>query len=128
MREREHLRYNEDHEWLDVSDGTVGFTELGADAFGGIVYVQLPGVGDQLIAGDPCGAVESDKSASDLYSPASGEVVAVNERLRDKPDLITDDPYGEGWLFRILVTDVGATLSAAQYEELSLLPLPDKSC
>jgi glycine cleavage system H protein len=125
-----HLRYSADHEWLDAADGTatVGLTELGADAFGDIEYVKLPSVGDELVAGDSCGAVESNKTASDLYSPASGHVVAVNEALRDKPSLINDDPYGAGWLFRIVVTDLDATLTPEQYEELTLLPLQDKSC
>ena len=125
-----HLHYNADHEWLEETDGTttVGLTKHAASALGDIVYVQLPSVGDRLVGGQSCGAVESNKTASGLYSPASGQVVAVNEALRADPSLINRDPYGDGWLFRILVTDVGALLTAAQYEELTLLPLPDNPC
>jgi glycine cleavage system H protein len=125
------LRYNEDHQWLLAeADGmvTVGLTEYGADAFGNIVYVHLPSVDDELTAGDSCGAVESNKTASDLYSPASGHVVAVNEALRDEPSLVNDDPYGAGWLFRIVVTELDKTLTAAEYEARTLSPLPEQRC
>ena len=96
MRIPAHLRYNGDHEWLGETDGTltVGLTELAADTFGDIVYVDLPSVGAELTDGVACGAVESSNTASDIYSPASGHVVAVNESLRDKPSLVNDDPYG----------------------------------
>ena len=126
-----HLRYNADHEWLEETDGgttTVGLTLYAAGALGDIVYVQLPSVGDRLVAGQSCGAVESNKTASGVHSPASGQVVAINEALRTDPSLINRDPYGNGWLFRIFVTDLGATLTAAQYEELTLVPPPDAGC
>src|SRR6266498_595734 len=125
------LRYNEDDQWLlTEADGmvTVGLTEYGADAFGKIVYVHLPTVDDELTAGDSCGAVESNKAASDIYSPASGRVVAVNEALRDKPSLVNNDPYGDGWLFRIVVTELDKTLTLAEYEARTRLRPPQPRC
>ena len=121
-----HLRYNTDHEWLAETDGTVtvGMTQYAVDALGDIVYAQLPSVGARLLAGESCGAVESNKAVSDVLAPASGQVVAVNEVARAEPGLMNRDPYGEGWLFRILATDVGTTITAAEYEAFTRLPRP----
>ncbi|MEO7118437.1 MAG: glycine cleavage system protein GcvH [Candidatus Limnocylindrales bacterium] len=92
------LRYTEDHEWVRVedADGTVGITAYAADQLGDIVYVELPKVGSRLEAGSTFGAIESVKTASDLFAPVSGEVVAVNDALTSTPELVNAEPYGTG--------------------------------
>src|SRR5690606_11933801 len=95
------LRYTAEHEWIrDVGDGVVraGITAYAAEALGDVVYVSLPAVGDSVTGGQSCGEVESTKSVSDLYAPADGEVVAVNEALDVSPEVVNTDPYGEGWM------------------------------
>ncbi|MGB0371126.1 MAG: glycine cleavage system protein GcvH [Opitutales bacterium] len=108
------LKYTKDHEWLRIeSDGTtatVGITAYAQESLGDITYVELPGEGDSLDAGDTFGAVESVKAASDLYAPATGTVSAVNEELESAPELINDDPFGTGWIIKITL-DEGADLS-----------------
>ncbi|WP_106397794.1 glycine cleavage system protein GcvH [Actinocorallia populi] len=115
----EQLRYTEEHEWvsgLDGEDGvvTVGITDYAADALGDIVYVSLPAEGDAVTAGEPCGEAESTKSVSDIYSPLSGEVVAVNQAVTEDPGTINADPYGEGWLYRIRIGDDNPDLLDAE--------------
>ena len=108
------LRYTAEHEWVRVgSDGVVrvGITAYAQDALGDVVYVSLPSVGDSVNAGDTCGEVESTKSVSDLYAPLSGEVVAVNEALESAPELVNSDPYGQGWMYDVKVTDAGSVES-----------------
>lgn len=103
------LRYTAEHEWVrHDADGVlrVGITAFAQDALGDVVYVSLPGVGDAVSAGAACGEVESTKSVSDLYSPASGEVTAVNEALADTPELVNSDPYGAGWMYEIRCGDL----------------------
>jgi len=105
------LRYTAEHEWVRVgSDGVarVGITAFAQDALGDVVYVSLPAVGDSLVAGDSCGEVESTKSVSDLYAPVSGEIVAVNATLDSAPELVNTDPYGEGWMYDVKLTEAGA--------------------
>ena len=102
------LRYTEDHEWVaDKGEGTVrvGITSYAQDALGDVVYVDLPSVGDEVTAGDTCGEIESTKSVSDLFSPLTGEVVAVNEGLESASELVNSDPYGEGWMFEMRLSD-----------------------
>ncbi|MCL8209027.1 MAG: glycine cleavage system protein GcvH [Actinomycetia bacterium] len=99
----EDRRYTPDHEWL-LPDGTVGITDYAQDALGDVVFVELPAVGRTVKSGEAFGVVESVKSVSDLFSPADGEVVAVNEALRDHPELVNQDPYGQGWIVRLRVT------------------------
>lgn len=117
------LRYSTDHEWTKV-DGTrirVGITDYAQDALGDVVYVQVPGVGTTVTAGDAFGEVESTKSVSDIYAPVSGTVVAVNEALAETPQLLNEDPYGAGWICEIEVgddADFGALLDAAAYSAL----------
>ncbi|WP_034268404.1 glycine cleavage system protein GcvH [Haloechinothrix halophila] len=116
----EHLKYTEEHEWLSL-DGdvaTVGVTDFAQDSLGDIVFVELPDQGDKITAGEPCGELESTKSVSELYAPADGEVVAVNEAVRDTPELVNSDPYGEGWLFRVRVGELPDLLDAADYAEI----------
>jgi glycine cleavage system H protein len=125
-----HLRYSIEHAWLEQVDDlvTVGLTQHAADGLGDIVYICLPEPGEELVVGKVCGAVESNKTASDVSSPASGQVLAVNHALVDDPHLVNRDPYGAGWLFRIRATELTATLSPEQYDELALTPFPDSVC
>jgi len=85
----------------------VGITSYAQDALGDVVYVDLPSVGDEVSAGDTCGEIESTKSVSDLFSPLTGEVVAVNESLESASEMVNSDPYGEGWMFEMKVADPG---------------------
>jgi glycine cleavage system H protein len=97
-------RYTESHEWIaETDDGTVrlGISDFAQDELGDIVFVELPAEGDDLDAGDACVTVESIKAVSDVYTPLSGTVVAVNEDLLDVPEAINDDPYGDGWLVEL---------------------------
>jgi glycine cleavage system H protein len=105
------LRYTPEHEWVRVGpDGVarVGITAYAQDALGDVVYVSLPAVGDSLTAGDSVGEVESTKSVSDLFAPVTGEIVAVNATLDSAPELVNTDPYGEGWMYDVKLTDAGA--------------------
>lgn len=120
----ENFSYSAEHEWINASGdnivGTtvrVGITAVAADALGEVVFADLPEVGDTVTAGEVCGEVESTKSVSDLYCPVSGEVTAVNEDVDDNPSLLNSDPYGEGWLFEVSVTEVGEIMDAAAYGE-----------
>ena len=107
MQVPEDLRYTKDHEWLRVEgdEATVGITEYAAGELGDVVFVELPATGMNLQSAQSFGVIESVKTASDLYSPAAGEIVAVNGALADKPELVNDDPYGEGWMIRIRLSD-----------------------
>lgn len=120
----ENYSYSAEHEWINATGdnivGTtvrVGITAVAADALGEVVFADLPEVGDTVTAGEVCGEVESTKSVSDLYCPVSGEVTAVNEEVDDNPSLLNSDPYGEGWLFEVSVTEVGEIMDAAAYGE-----------
>ncbi len=96
----ENLRYTPDHEWID-EEGRVGITEYAQDALGDVVFVELPQVGRALKAGEAFGVVESVKSVSDLYSPVTGIVVAVNTELAGQPELVNLDPYQAGWIIKL---------------------------
>jgi len=100
-------RYAESHEWArqDGAEIVVGITDYAQESLSDIVYVELPEVGDTLEQGDSFGVVESVKAASDVYAPVGGEVVAVNSELEDAPELVNQDPYGEGWLIRLAPAD-----------------------
>jgi len=100
------LRYTKDHEWLRLegNDGIVGITDFAQDALGDVVFVELPTVGATLTRGQTFGVVESNKTVSDLFAPVSGRVTAVNQELRDEPERVNQDPYGEGWMIRLVVT------------------------
>lgn len=101
------LLYTEEDEWLRDENGesAVGITDYAQDALSDIVYVELPDVGESFGAGETFGVVESVKAASDLYLPVSGEVTAVNEDILDAPETLNSDPYGDGWLVKIKVSD-----------------------
>ena len=109
------LKYAKSHEWVrDEEDGTVviGITEHAQELLGDLVFVELPEVGDAVDAGSECAVVESVKAASDVYSPVSGEVIAVNEALADAPETVNQDAFGDGWLFQVKLSD------PAQMEDL----------
>lgn len=117
------VRYSADHEWarLEGNQVRIGITHYAQDALGDVVYVQLPTVGDVVSSADTFGEVESTKSVSDLFAPVSGRVAAVNEALADTPQLINDDPYGDGWLCLIEVDGADqfeALMSPDQYRAL----------
>ena len=102
------LKYVASHEWIrDEGDGsvTIGITDHAQDLLGDVVFVELPDVGAEFSAGEDTGVVESVKAASDVYAPLSGKIVAINEDLEDSPELVNSDPYGDGWFFRVELTD-----------------------
>ncbi len=106
----EDLKYSTDHEWVrggNAQTVRIGITDYAADALGDVVYVSLPTVGEEVAAGDACGELESTKSVSELYSPVSGVVTAVNQVLTDSPDTINTDPFGDGWIFEVEVSGEG---------------------
>ncbi len=115
-------KYSTEHEWVMV-DGDVaviGISEYAQDQLGEVVYVDLPGVGDTLTAGDTFGEIESVKSVSELYAPITGEVVEVNDSLGDTPETVNQDPHGEGWMIKVRVDDpaeVEGLMSADDYDE-----------
>lgn len=97
------LRFSESHEWVRFDGGmaTIGITEYAQSQLGDVIYLELPSVGQKLDVGGRFGVVESVKAASDLYSPVAGEVAAVNEALKEHPELLNDDPYGKGWILEL---------------------------
>ena len=118
------LSYTAEHEWLSPATPapgtavTVGISAAACEQLGELVFAQLPEVGATLTAGAPCGEVESTKSVSELYSPVSGTVTAVNAAVVDDPAVVNRDPYGEGWLFTVDVTAVGELLDPGAYRAL----------
>ena len=104
----EGLKYSKEHEWVLVegTSATIGITEYAQEELGDIVFVELPEVGEKIVKDDPFGAVESVKAVSDIYAPVSGEVMETNEILPDNPETINDDPYGDGWMVRVELSDV----------------------
>jgi glycine cleavage system H protein len=120
----EGLRYSREHEWVRMSGNVarVGITDFAQDSLGDVVFVQLPDVGLDAVAGSSVSEIESTKSVSDVYVPLTGVVSAVNDALADQPELVNQDPYGAGWMFELEVTDpaeVDGMLDAAAYRELT---------
>lgn len=116
------LLYSEDHEWArhDGAVVCVGITDHAQVQLGDITYVELPQVGTELACGGDFGEIESNKSVSQLFAPVSGEVIEVNEELVDNPEVVNDDPYGEGWMIKIRLSDPGelaALMDAETYKE-----------
>jgi len=114
------LHYTKDHEWLRLegAEGVVGITDFAQDALGDVVFVELPPPGTVLTTGQTFGVVESNKSVSDLFAPVAGKVVAVNDALKDAPEAVNRDPYGDGWMLRIALSapdEVAKLLDADQY-------------
>jgi len=115
------LLYTKDHEWIrvDESIGTIGITEYAQNQLGDVVFVELPKPGDHVTAKESFGTVESVKAVSDIYSPVTGEVSAVNSRLQESPELLNADPYGEAWLIRVALEDhreLEPLMTSEQYE------------
>ena len=120
----ENLQYTKEHEWVaqTATAGTIrmGITDFAQGALGDIVYVQMPKVGDQVVADKVCGEVESTKSVSEIFAPVSGTITAVNETLADTPELVNAQPYGDGWLVEISVSDTPTPLlSATEYGQIT---------
>jgi glycine cleavage system H protein len=115
------LKYTKEHEWVrvDGDSATIGITDFAQDQLGEVVYVDLPSVGDQATAGDTFGEIESVKSVSELFAPVSGEVTKVNEALDDAPETVNEDPYGDGWMITVKLSDTSeldGLLDASAYE------------
>ena len=117
------LKYSKEHEWVATEEtlATIGITDYAQDQLGEIVYVELPAVGDKISKDDAFGVVESVKAVSDIYAPVSGTVVEVNQELPESPEMINEDPYGDGWLVKVKVSDateLDDLLDNDEYEEL----------
>jgi glycine cleavage system H protein len=117
------VRYTKDHEWLRLegNEGVVGITDFAQDALGDVVFVELPTVGATLSQGQTFGVVESNKTVSDLFAPVTGRVTAVNQELRDEPERVNRDPYGDGWMIRIVLgrrDELDGLLDAGGYRAL----------
>jgi glycine cleavage system H protein len=121
----ENLRYTKEHEWIAEISSTkfrIGITDYAQSALGDIVYIQLPKIGSDVKANSVCGEVESTKSVSEIYAPISGKVIAVNNNLDSKPEIINSDPYGEGWIVEIEISSIKleeTLLSALDYQNLT---------
>ncbi len=118
----EGLKYSKEHEWVLVEGeiATIGITEYAQEELGDVVYVELPEVGEKVVKDDPFGAVESVKAVSDIYVPVSGAVVEVNDALPDSPETINEDPYGDGWMVKVEMSDpddLKDLMSADEYAE-----------
>ncbi len=124
MQFPENLKYTKEHEWIRVEDnqiGVVGITDYAQSELGDIVYVELPQIGKVVKQLESFGTIEAVKAVSDLFSPVSGEIIEVNEKLKDSPDLINKDPYGEGWIIKIKISDLKELdnlLSVEDYKKL----------
>lgn len=118
------LKYLETHQWVRVDENglaTVGITDFAQQQLGDVVYIGVPELGAIVTGGEEAGVAESVKSASDVFSPVTGEVVEINELLEDEPEKVNEDPYGEGWLFRVKMTDDGeidGLMDADTYSDL----------
>jgi len=117
------LKYSKEHEWVatEESVATIGITDHAQDQLGEIVYLELPSVGEKISKDDPFGVVESVKAVSDIYAPVSGTVVEVNEGLPESPEVINEDPYGDGWLIKVRVSDLSELedlMDGEEYEEM----------
>jgi glycine cleavage system H protein len=116
------LRYSEEHEWATVDEdiATIGITDYAQEQLGDIVYIELPETGTQVTKGDKFGVVESVKAVSDLYSPVTGTVVTVNTGLPNTPETVNEEPYGDGWMIRVEMSDpeeLDDLMTAAEYEK-----------
>lgn len=118
----EELKYTKEHEWIAIEQNTamVGITDFAQDSLGDVVYLELPQAGTEVEKDSPFGVVESVKSVSDLYAPLSGKIFEVNTPLMDQPEVINEDPYGDGWMLKIEIDDqseVDNLLSVEEYKE-----------
>ncbi len=120
----EDLHYSKDHEWIRVEGdvGTIGITDHAQNSLGDVVYVELPKVGESFAAHESFGSVESVKAVSEIFTPVGGEITEVNESLQDEPEKVNTDPYGEGWMIRVRMSNPGevdSLLNAAEYEDFT---------
>ena len=120
----ENLHYSKDHEWVRVEGkvAVVGITDYAQDSLGDVVYVEVPKAGDEFTANESFGSVESVKAVSEVFSPVSGKIVGINEALADEPEKVNQDPYGEGWMIRVEMSNAGevdSLLTAAEYEDFT---------
>lgn len=121
----EDLKYSKEHEWVkDNGDGTatIGITDFAQSELGDIVFVELEEVGSTFVTDDIFGTVEAVKTVSELFAPIDGEILEINEALEDNPELVNEDPFGEGWMIKVKIADasqLGALLSASQYLEIT---------
>ena len=119
----ENLKYTVDHEWVMIAGerAKVGITDYAQDALGDVVFVDIPELGKRVTVGETVTEVESTKSVSDIYAPLEGEIIEINQELDDSPELLNGDPYGEGWIFILKLSETTSTeslLSAKDYREL----------
>jgi len=117
----EDLKYTKEHEWvkIDGDTATVGVTDFAQGELGDVVYVEIETEGETIGEGDVFGTVEAVKTVSDLFMPVSGEVLAFNSQLEEKPELVNEDPYGDGWMIKVKIDDLGSSLlSADDYQNL----------
>src|SRR5208337_3526401 len=117
------LKYSKEHEWVaaEGSVATIGITDYAQDQLGEIVYIELPAIGDKVSKDDPFGVVESVKAVSDIFAPVSGTVIEINEELPESPEMVNEDPYGDGWLIKVKITDMSdleGLMDADEYAEL----------
>ncbi|CAN5715478.1 glycine cleavage system protein GcvH [soil metagenome] len=120
----EDLHYSKDHEWVRVEGdvAVVGITDYAQNSLGDVVYVELPKVGEEFAANESFGSVESVKAVSEVFSPVSGTVADVNEALNEEPEKVNGDPYGEGWMIKVRMSNSGtidSLLTAAEYEDFT---------
>lgn len=123
MNVPENLRYTKDHEWafVDGDLATIGITDYAQNELGDIVYIEFPNVGDTFSKGDAIGTIEAVKTVSDIFTPLSGEIIEINEALKDASELVNKDPYGEGWIAKIKLVDpseINTLLSPEDYKKL----------
>ena len=116
------FHYTQDHEWIKVEgdQGTIGITDFAQKQLGDVVYVELPAKGTKLEFHQSLGVIESVKAVSDIYSPVSGEVIEVNQKLNDSPELVNQDPHGQGWIIRLKIKDqseLQKLMTASEYEK-----------
>jgi len=120
----EDLHYSKDHEWVRVEGGQaiIGITDYAQNSLGDVVYVELPKADDEFAANESFGSVESVKAVSEVFTPVAGAVVAINQSLADEPEKVNSDPYGEGWMIRVAMSnpnEVDSLLTAAEYEDFT---------
>ena len=123
MEIKPNLKYTKDHEWISIdgNNATVGITDYAQGELGDIVYVEIESIGDSLNKEEIFGSVEAVKTVSDLFIPVSGEITEMNENLEDNPELINDDPYGDGWIIKMKInnsSELNDLLSPEEYKEL----------
>jgi glycine cleavage system H protein len=120
----EELHYSKDHEWVrvDGNNATIGITDYAQNSLGDVVYVEVPKAGENFLANESFGSVESVKAVSEMFIPVSGSVLEANEALSDEPEKVNADPYGEGWMIRVRMSSPGqvdSLLTAAEYEDFT---------